>query len=53
MKEKLEAEAEGDIERLSKVQTELNDIEERAEMLDKQRTKNISAVTLVCKINDD
>ena len=45
MKDKLEAEVEGDIERLSKVQNDLNELEERAEMLDKQRTKNISAVT--------
>ncbi|XP_063729360.1 RNA polymerase-associated protein RTF1 homolog [Symsagittifera roscoffensis] len=47
MKDKLEAEVEGDIERLSKVQNDLNELEERAEMLDKQRTKNISAVTYI------
>ncbi len=45
MKEKMEAEELGDIDKLTKVQNELNEIEERAEMLDKQRTKNISAVT--------
>ena len=47
LKDKLEAESEGNMERLRLVQDQINEIEERAEMLDKQRTRNISAVTLV------
>lgn len=38
------AEESGDGERVKVIQDELNDLEERAEALDRQRTKNISAI---------
>lgn len=38
------AEESGDGERVKVIQDELNELEERAEALDRQRTKNISAI---------
>ena len=41
------AEESGDGEKAKGIQEELNTLEERAEMLDRQRTKNISAIRSV------
>ena len=38
------AEENGDGEKVKVIQDELNELEERAEALDRQRTKNISAI---------
>lgn len=38
------AEESGDGDRVKVIQDELNELEERAEALDRQRTKNISAI---------
>lgn len=38
------AEESGDGEKVKVIQDELNELEERAEALDRQRTKNISAI---------
>lgn len=38
------AEENGDGDRVKVIQDELNELEERAEALDRQRTKNISAI---------
>lgn len=37
----------GDQDRAKQIQDQLNELEERAEALDRQRTKNISAIRLV------
>ncbi|KAL4656207.1 hypothetical protein GN956_G5643 [Arapaima gigas] len=44
LKEKAMAEESGDGERVKQIQDQLNELEERAEALDRQRTKNISAI---------
>lgn len=41
------AEDMGDQDRAKQIQDQLNELEERAEALDRQRTKNISAIRLV------
>lgn len=38
------AEESGEGERVKQIQDQLNELEERAEALDRQRTKNISAI---------
>lgn len=49
------AEESGDGEKVKVIQDELNELEERAEALDRQRTKNISAIrythTSLCKFH--
>ncbi|KAH0620617.1 hypothetical protein JD844_021269 [Phrynosoma platyrhinos] len=44
LKEKAMAEDMGDQDRAKQIQDQLNELEERAEALDRQRTKNISAI---------
>ncbi|KAG2457817.1 ACP7 phosphatase, partial [Polypterus senegalus] len=44
LKEKAMAEESGDTEKVKQIQDQLNELEERAEALDRQRTKNISAI---------
>lgn len=41
------AEESGDGEKVKVIQDELNELEERAEALDRQRTKNISAIRYI------
>ena len=45
------ADQEGDVERASSLAQQLEEIEERAEELDKQRTKGLSAIRSVAQIN--
>lgn len=48
------AEESGDGDKVKVIQDELNELEERAEALDRQRTKNISAIrcikTALCQL---
>ncbi|XP_056446800.1 RNA polymerase-associated protein RTF1 homolog [Gadus macrocephalus] len=50
-KDKAMAEESGDGEKAKGIQEELNTLEERAEMLDRQRTKNISAISYINQRN--
>lgn len=51
------AEESGDGDKVKVIQDELNELEERAEALDRQRTKNISAIrcneTCILPTSDD
>ncbi|XP_076841817.1 RNA polymerase-associated protein RTF1 homolog isoform X2 [Brachyhypopomus gauderio] len=51
LKEKAMAEESGDGERAKLLQDQLNELEERAEALDRQRTKNISAISYINQRN--
>uniref|UniRef100_A0A3Q3KJU4 RNA polymerase-associated protein RTF1 homolog n=1 Tax=Monopterus albus TaxID=43700 RepID=A0A3Q3KJU4_MONAL len=51
LKDKAMAEDSGDGERAKVIQDELNELEERAEALDRQRTKNISAISYINQRN--
>ncbi|XP_029349251.1 RNA polymerase-associated protein RTF1 homolog isoform X1 [Echeneis naucrates] len=51
LKDKAMAEESGDGERAKVIQDELNELEERAEALDRQRTKNISAISYINQRN--
>uniref|UniRef100_A0A6I8STD8 RNA polymerase-associated protein RTF1 homolog n=1 Tax=Xenopus tropicalis TaxID=8364 RepID=A0A6I8STD8_XENTR len=51
MKDKAMAEEAGDQDRAKQIQDELNELEERAEALDRQRTKNISAISYINQRN--
>ncbi|XP_038158680.1 RNA polymerase-associated protein RTF1 homolog isoform X4 [Cyprinodon tularosa] len=50
-KDKAMAEESGDGERVKTIQDQLNELEERAEALDRQRTKNISAISYINQRN--
>uniref|UniRef100_A0A671QQV2 RNA polymerase-associated protein RTF1 homolog n=1 Tax=Sinocyclocheilus anshuiensis TaxID=1608454 RepID=A0A671QQV2_9TELE len=50
-KEKAMAEESGDGEKVKVLQDQLNELEERAEALDRQRTKNISAISYINQRN--
>ncbi|KAG8449696.1 hypothetical protein GDO86_016369 [Hymenochirus boettgeri] len=51
LKEKAMAEEAGDQDKAKQIQDELNELEERAEALDRQRTKNISAISYINQRN--
>uniref|UniRef100_A0A8C6L5U3 RTF1 homolog, Paf1/RNA polymerase II complex component n=1 Tax=Nothobranchius furzeri TaxID=105023 RepID=A0A8C6L5U3_NOTFU len=51
LKDKAMAEENGDGEKVKVIQDELNELEERAEALDRQRTKNISAISYINQRN--
>ncbi|XP_052006945.1 RNA polymerase-associated protein RTF1 homolog [Xyrauchen texanus] len=51
LKEKAMAEESGDGEKVKLLQDQLNELEERAEALDRQRTKNISAISYINQRN--
>uniref|UniRef100_A0A9J7ZBZ4 RNA polymerase-associated protein RTF1 homolog n=1 Tax=Cyprinus carpio carpio TaxID=630221 RepID=A0A9J7ZBZ4_CYPCA len=51
LKEKAMAEESGDGEKAKVLQDQLNELEERAEALDRQRTKNISAISYINQRN--
>ncbi|KAF7658644.1 hypothetical protein LDENG_00009830 [Lucifuga dentata] len=51
LKDKAMAEESGDGEKVKVIQGELNELEERAEALDRQRTKNISAISYINQRN--
>ncbi|XP_002738082.1 RNA polymerase-associated protein RTF1 homolog, partial [Saccoglossus kowalevskii] len=51
MKRRDEADQQGDVEQVKMYAKELEDLEERAEELDKQRTKNISAISYINQRN--
>lgn len=51
LKDKAMAEENGDGEKVKTIQDELNELEERAEALDRQRTKNISAISYINQRN--
>ncbi|XP_064174673.1 RNA polymerase-associated protein RTF1 homolog isoform X1 [Anguilla rostrata] len=51
LKEKAMAEDSGEGERVKQIQDQLNELEERAEALDRQRTKNISAISYINQRN--
>ncbi|KAG9336761.1 hypothetical protein JZ751_003109 [Albula glossodonta] len=51
LKEKAMAEESGEGERVKQIQDQLNELEERAEALDRQRTKNISAISYINQRN--
>ncbi|MED6232292.1 RNA polymerase-associated protein rtf1 [Ataeniobius toweri] len=51
LKDKAMAEESGDGEKVKNIQDELNELEERAEALDRQRTKNISAISYINQRN--
>ncbi|CAH2327816.1 RNA polymerase-associated RTF1 homolog [Pelobates cultripes] len=51
MKEKAMAEEAGESEKAKQIQDQLNELEERAEALDRQRTKNISAISYINQRN--
>ncbi|XP_015245929.1 PREDICTED: RNA polymerase-associated protein RTF1 homolog isoform X1 [Cyprinodon variegatus] len=51
LKDKAMAEESGDGERVKTIQDQLNELEERAEALDRQRTKNISAISYINQRN--
>lgn len=51
LKDKAMAEENGDGEKVKNIQDELNELEERAEALDRQRTKNISAISYINQRN--
>ncbi|XP_071971371.1 RNA polymerase-associated protein RTF1 homolog [Engystomops pustulosus] len=51
LKDKAMAEEAGEQERAKAIQDQLNELEERAEALDRQRTKNISAISYINQRN--
>ncbi|XP_040188056.1 RNA polymerase-associated protein RTF1 homolog [Rana temporaria] len=51
MKDKAMAEEAGEPDRAKQIQDQLNELEERAEALDRQRTKNISAISYINQRN--
>ncbi|XP_024131043.1 RNA polymerase-associated protein RTF1 homolog [Oryzias melastigma] len=51
LKDKAMAEENGDGEKVKVIQDELNELEERAEALDRQRTKSISAISYINQRN--
>lgn len=51
LKDKAMAEESGDGDKVKGIQDELNELEERAEALDRQRTKNISAISYINQRN--
>ncbi|KAM3919229.1 RNA polymerase-associated protein RTF1 homolog [Leptodactylus fuscus] len=51
LKDKAMAEEAGDQDRAKQIQDQLNELEERAEALDRQRTKNISAISYINQRN--
>ncbi|KAJ8289663.1 hypothetical protein GJAV_G00003890 [Gymnothorax javanicus] len=51
LKEKAMAEESGEGDRVKQIQDQLNELEERAEALDRQRTKNISAISYINQRN--
>ncbi|KAM8920670.1 RNA polymerase-associated protein RTF1 homolog isoform 2-T2 [Pelodytes ibericus] len=51
MKDKAMAEEAGESDRAKQIQDQLNELEERAEALDRQRTKNISAISYINQRN--
>ncbi|XP_044128761.1 LOW QUALITY PROTEIN: RNA polymerase-associated protein RTF1 homolog [Bufo gargarizans] len=51
LKDKAMAEESGEQERAKQIQDQLNELEERAEALDRQRTKNISAISYINQRN--
>uniref|UniRef100_A0AAY4DGW4 RNA polymerase-associated protein RTF1 homolog n=1 Tax=Denticeps clupeoides TaxID=299321 RepID=A0AAY4DGW4_9TELE len=51
LKDKAMAEESGDGEKVKVIQDQLNELEERAEALDRQRTKNISAISYINQRN--
>ncbi|XP_075699433.1 RNA polymerase-associated protein RTF1 homolog [Rhinoderma darwinii] len=51
LKDKAMAEEAGEQDRAKQIQDELNELEERAEALDRQRTKNISAISYINQRN--
>uniref|UniRef100_A0A803TLH5 RNA polymerase-associated protein RTF1 homolog n=1 Tax=Anolis carolinensis TaxID=28377 RepID=A0A803TLH5_ANOCA len=51
LKEKAMAEDMGDQDRAKQIQDQLNELDERAEALDRQRTKNISAISYINQRN--
>ncbi|XP_061599736.1 RNA polymerase-associated protein RTF1 homolog [Cololabis saira] len=51
LKDKAMAEENGDGDKVKVIQDELNELEERAEALDRQRTKNISAISYINQRN--
>ncbi|XP_073422858.1 RNA polymerase-associated protein RTF1 homolog [Dendrobates tinctorius] len=51
LKDKAMAEEAGEQDRAKRIQDELNELEERAEALDRQRTKNISAISYINQRN--
>ncbi|XP_051251998.1 RNA polymerase-associated protein RTF1 homolog [Dicentrarchus labrax] len=51
LKDKAMAEESGDGDKVKVIQDELNELEERAEALDRQRTKNISAISYINQRN--
>ncbi|KAK6481201.1 RNA polymerase-associated protein RTF1-like protein [Huso huso] len=51
LKEKAMAEESADGEKVKRIQNELEELEERAEALDRQRTKNISAISYINQRN--
>ncbi|XP_058471305.1 RNA polymerase-associated protein RTF1 homolog [Solea solea] len=51
LKDKAMAEENGDGDKVKGIQDELNELEERAEALDRQRTKNISAISYINQRN--
>nr|XP_033807645.1 RNA polymerase-associated protein RTF1 homolog [Geotrypetes seraphini] len=51
LKEKAMAEEAGEPEKVKQIQDQLNELEERAEALDRQRTKNISAISYINQRN--
>ncbi|KAK5857957.1 hypothetical protein PBY51_011165 [Eleginops maclovinus] len=51
LKDKAMAEESGDGDKVKTIQDQLNELEERAEMLDRQRTKSISAISYINQRN--
>ncbi|XP_054469467.1 RNA polymerase-associated protein RTF1 homolog [Anoplopoma fimbria] len=51
LKDKAMAEESGDADKVKAIQDELNELEERAEALDRQRTKSISAISYINQRN--
>ncbi|XP_063803415.1 RNA polymerase-associated protein RTF1 homolog [Pseudophryne corroboree] len=51
LKDKAMAEEAGDQDRAKEIQDQMNELEERAEALDRQRTKNISAISYINQRN--
>ncbi|XP_075469572.1 RNA polymerase-associated protein RTF1 homolog [Ascaphus truei] len=51
LKEKAMAEEAGDQDKVKQIQDQMNELEERAEALDRQRTKNISAISYINQRN--
>lgn len=53
LREKEDAEQNGDSERMCDLQQQINDLEEKAKKIEYQRTKNLSAITDINKRNRD